>query len=80
MYDAELYRDKAEVAEWMRKRDPIALYRAELRRRGWLDDAADLEVEHQVAAAVKRAVADAEEGAFEPVEDLELDVYTPRAS
>jgi pyruvate dehydrogenase E1 component alpha subunit len=74
MYDAEKYRSKEEVDKW-RARDPIDLFVARLRAEGFLEDAALAELEARVKATVDRAVAAAEEGAVEPVEDLELDVY-----
>lgn len=69
MYDPELYRDKAEVAEW-RHRDPIDLLAARLRADGVLDDTAMAAIEAEVAAVVEDAVAFAEAGTWEPVEDL----------
>jgi TPP-dependent pyruvate/acetoin dehydrogenase alpha subunit len=76
MYDAELYRGKEEVEQW-KKRDPIALL--ETRLRGWdfLSDTDLAEIECAVAAEVAGAVAFAETGPWEPVEDLLKDVYTP---
>jgi len=74
MYDAELYRSKAEVAEWVQNRDPIKLFRAELRARGWLDDASDAAIERSVAGSVEEAVRAAHDGPLEPLSDLEKDV------
>jgi pyruvate dehydrogenase E1 component alpha subunit len=76
MFDAELYRDKAEVEEW-KTRDPIPAFAA------WLSDrhlatSADLSaLEPTVAAEVAAAVAFAEAGTWEPVERLLDDVMTP---
>jgi pyruvate dehydrogenase E1 component alpha subunit len=74
MFDAELYRDKAEVEEWKR-RDPIAGLQAQLG--ALLDDVAfarlDAEVQEETACAVEFAEA----GSWEPVEQLTRDVYTP---
>jgi pyruvate dehydrogenase E1 component alpha subunit len=65
MYDPERYRDKAEVALW-KEHDPI---RALVDRYAIAD--ADVEaVERDVAAEVDAAVAFAEAGTPEPVEDL----------
>lgn len=76
MFDAELYRDKAEVEEW-KKRDPIALLRSQLAQARTIDDetfaALDTDVEQELA----RAVSFAEAGTWEPVEQLTRDVYTP---
>ena len=79
MFDAELYRDKAEVEQW-KKRGPIVTFVAALREARLLDDAdlARLEaaVEHELAAAV----AFAEAGTLEEVADLTRDVYTREAA
>ncbi|MFI7542284.1 pyruvate dehydrogenase (acetyl-transferring) E1 component subunit alpha [Actinoplanes sp. NPDC049599] len=69
MYDSDRYRDKAEVAEW-RKRDPIELLVARMREAGQLDDDGLATVEREVAGTVDAAVAFAEAGAQEPVEEL----------
>jgi pyruvate dehydrogenase E1 component alpha subunit len=74
MSDPELYRSKEEVAQW-RVRDPIVLFDAYLRRQGMLDDAELKTLETDVANEVDWAVAEAEKGAWEPVADLERDVY-----
>jgi len=79
MFDAELYRSKAEVEEW-KKRCPILGYTNRLRAEGLLDDAALAALEAEVAAEIERAVAYAEAGTWEPVEDLARDVYTARAA
>jgi pyruvate dehydrogenase E1 component alpha subunit len=76
MYDAELYRSKEEVEEW-KKRDPIPLFEARLRREGLLSDADRAALEEAIAAEVAEAVAFAEAGPWEPVEDLLRDVHTP---
>jgi pyruvate dehydrogenase E1 component alpha subunit len=66
MYDPDLYRAKEEIEHW-RERDPIDLLRARLAA----DDAALERLEREVAAVVDEAVAFAEAGTPEPVEDLE---------
>jgi pyruvate dehydrogenase E1 component alpha subunit len=76
MYDAELYRTKDEVEEWKR-RDPIALFEKRLRDQGLLGDDELAAIETDVATKVKAAVESAEQGSWEPVEDLLRDVYTP---
>jgi pyruvate dehydrogenase E1 component alpha subunit len=71
MYDPELYRDKAEVEEWKR-RDPIPALAAQLPN-------VDLPaLERDVAAEIEAAVAFAEAGSLEPVEDLARFVYSDR--
>jgi pyruvate dehydrogenase E1 component beta subunit/2-oxoisovalerate dehydrogenase E1 component len=79
MFDAELYRDKAEVEQW-KTRDPIVLLQDSLRRLGSLTDADAAALDAAVAAEVDAAVAFAEAGGWEPVEDLTRDVYTPASS
>ena len=76
MYDAELYRSKQEVGEWMH-RDPIVLFEAQMRADGILEDS-DLEsIEADIAAELEGAVAEAEAGPWEPVEELTHNLYAP---
>lgn len=77
MYDAELYRDKDEVRRW-KERDPIDLFDRRLREQGWLDDATRAALEGDVGAELEAAVRFAEESPWEPLEDLERDVYARR--
>jgi pyruvate dehydrogenase E1 component alpha subunit len=77
MFDAELYRDKAEVDEW-RQRDPIALLRTELDGAAALDAAAFARLDAEVQQEIAHATDVAEAGTWEPVEGLTRDVYTPR--
>lgn len=76
MYDAELYRSKAEVDEWKR-RDPIELFAGKLREWNLLTDADWKELEARAANDVAEAVAVAEAGPWEPVSDLTRDLMTP---
>lgn len=69
MYDPELYRDKQEVAAW-REHDPITLLADRLRAAGDLDDDALAQMELAVMEIVDAAVAMAETGELEPVDDL----------
>jgi pyruvate dehydrogenase E1 component alpha subunit len=73
MYDPERYRDKAEVDRW-RERDPIDLQKANLA--GLADPGAFERIEVEVAAEIDDAVAYAEAGTPEPVEDLTRFVYS----
>jgi TPP-dependent pyruvate/acetoin dehydrogenase alpha subunit len=75
MYDAELYRSKEEVARW-KERDPIVTFEQALRTEGFLSDDDLAKVESDIAAEIDEAVAYAEAGPWEPVEDLTKDVYT----
>jgi TPP-dependent pyruvate/acetoin dehydrogenase alpha subunit len=72
MFDAELYRDKAEVEEW-KKRDPLAV----LRRHTGLGDSEFASIENEVISEIAAAVAFAESGTWEPIDQLTRDVYTP---
>jgi pyruvate dehydrogenase E1 component alpha subunit len=78
MFDPELYRTKAEVEEWKR-RDPLTLLADRMAARGWRESADADRLENEVAAEVREAVAFAEAGTWEPVEDLAKDVCAERA-
>lgn len=75
MYDAELYRAKGEVEEW-KKQCPITTFEMRLRTQQQLTDAEVMTIEKSAADEVDTAVAFAEAGAWEPIEDLTKDVYT----
>jgi len=77
MFDAELYRDKAEVETW-KQRCPILTLTQRLAEQGILSDTDLEELEQQVAAEVEAAVAFAEAGTWEPVEELTRFVYSER--
>jgi pyruvate dehydrogenase E1 component alpha subunit len=74
MFDAELYRDKAEVERW-KTRGPIHTFSARLKAQGDLTEEQFLEIDRAAMAEVQRSVDYAEAGAWEPVEDLLKDVY-----
>jgi pyruvate dehydrogenase E1 component alpha subunit len=76
MFDPELYRDKAEVEQW-RKRDPIPAFTEQCLREGALTPADVATIEQDADREVEDAVAYAEAGTWENVEDLERDVLTP---
>jgi 2-oxoisovalerate dehydrogenase E1 component len=73
MFDAELYRDKAEVREW-RKRDPVARFREWLVTNNLLHEKEIAALEAEVEQEVANAVAAAEQAPWEPVEELERHV------
>jgi pyruvate dehydrogenase E1 component alpha subunit len=77
MYDPERYRGKEEVDVW-RARDPIDLWTRRLTDEGLLDDGDVEEMEADVTAEIDAAVAAAEAGTFEPVEDLTRFVHSER--
>lgn len=76
MYDAELYRTKEEVEQW-KERDPIETFVGRCREWKCLTSEDLAKIETAVAAEIGEAVAFAEAGRWEPVEDLTKDVYTP---
>ena len=77
MFDAQLYREKSEVEEW-KKRDPIAGFASRLRAEGLLDDAELAALEEAAETEVASAVEFAENGSWEPIEELERHVYCER--
>ncbi|MCC6811317.1 MAG: pyruvate dehydrogenase (acetyl-transferring) E1 component subunit alpha [Deltaproteobacteria bacterium] len=74
MFDPDLYRDKAEIAEW-KKRDPLPRHIGRLKEEGLLDAAKIDAIERAVADELAQAVAFADAGTLEPVESLTRDVY-----
>ena len=76
MADPDLYRSKAEVEEW-KHRCPIETFAAMLRSEGLLSDPERKAMEADVAAEIAEAIAVADAGPWEPIEDLTRDVYTP---
>jgi pyruvate dehydrogenase E1 component alpha subunit len=69
MYDPELYRDKAEVEQW-KQRDPISTFLAQMVHDGVLTDEVLDTCDAQIAVELDAAVAFAEAGTLEPIEDL----------
>ena len=69
MFDAELYRGKAEVEHW-KQRDPIDRLKHQLMAEGALDEAAWKALEASVEHELQRAIEVAEAGTLEPVDDL----------
>ena len=76
MYDSELYRDKSEVERW-KERDPVTALASCLASAGALADPERDAMEAEVTAEVDDAVAFAEAGTLERVEDLERFVTSP---
>lgn len=77
MFDAELYRSKEEIDEW-KKRDPISGLTKYLTAHQLIADSDVQDLEHEVAAEVEEAVAFAEAGHWEPIEELTRFVYSER--
>ena len=67
--------DKDEVDAW-KTRGPIHTFTARLKAEGQLDEAEFLALDAGVEDEVRQAVAFAESGEWEPVEDLLTDVHT----
>jgi pyruvate dehydrogenase E1 component alpha subunit len=77
MYDPDRYREKAEIERW-RHRDPIALLGERLTADGLLTDADVEAAEQDITTEIDAAVAFAEAGTDEPVEQLLRFVHTER--
>ena len=75
MFDAELYRDKAEVEEH-KKRDPILLFKSYLQKHKLITDVEIQDIENEVAGVVQHSIDFAENSPWEDVEDLTKFVYT----
>ena len=75
MFDPELYRSKEEVESW-KDRDPIEVFRARLEAAGTLSEEMMARLEDEVSKEVDEAVAFAEEGDWEPVDELTRFVYS----
>ena len=78
MFDAELYRDKAEVARW-KEHGPIHGFTERLKAAGMISEEDFLSIDRAAMAEVDAAVRFAEAGTWEPVEELCRDVTTPAA-
>lgn len=79
MFDPELYREKAEVEKW-RERDPIRTFTDKCLAEGLLTAEDLAAIEAAVAGEVADAVAYAEAGTLESVDDLTRHVMTPIAA
>lgn len=79
MFDPDLYRPKAEIEAW-RERDPIAVLADRLVASSRLDPAGLDELWARAGTEVDDAVAFAEAGTLEPVEDLTRHVYRREVS
>ncbi|HVV69750.1 MAG TPA: pyruvate dehydrogenase (acetyl-transferring) E1 component subunit alpha [Gammaproteobacteria bacterium] len=74
MYDPDLYRDKAEIEAW-KQRDPIKNFYEKLSSQGIASPKDLHHIEARVQAEINQAVIDAENGTWEPVQDLTKNVY-----
>jgi len=73
MFDPQLYRSKQEVQEWIGK-GPIRKLTTQLMEERLLDDAALRDMESRVAREIGAAIRYAEDGVWEPIEQLTRDV------
>ena len=76
MFDAELYRDKAEVERW-KQHGPIHGFTDRLKAAGMMTEADFEAIDRDAQAEVEAAVQFAEAGTWEPVADLLRDVVAP---
>ncbi len=76
MFDAQLYRDKAEVEQW-KAHDPIRRFSAWALENGFVRQSDLAEIESEVAAVIADAVAFAEAAPWESAETVASNVYTP---
>lgn len=77
MFDAELYREKAEVDEW-KKRDPIPQYEQFLLQQQWITKTEIELMEQKIEHKIQLAVDFAEAGTWEPLEQLVKFVYSEK--
>jgi pyruvate dehydrogenase E1 component alpha subunit len=79
MFDAQLYRDKAEVEAW-RKKEPIGRFRNWLEANHMIHPEDLARIESEVASEIEEAVAFAEAATWEPVEHLTRFTYAEPAA
>jgi 2-oxoisovalerate dehydrogenase E1 component len=76
MFDAQLYRDKAEIEEW-RKHGPIIRFQGWLLENHLIHESDMAQIEAEADAEIADAVAFAEGATWEPVEQLAQHVHGP---
>lgn len=79
MYDAELYRSKEEVEQW-KKLDPIKQLKDRALTATLITEADIEAIEREVAKEIDEAVEHAEQGEWEPIEDLARHTYAREIS
>jgi pyruvate dehydrogenase E1 component subunit alpha len=77
MFDAQLYRDKAEIEAWQKK-GPLITLTTRLKAQGLMSEDDYQRLEREARREVDAAVAFAEQAGWEPVEQLERFVYAER--
>src|SRR5271169_1345892 len=78
MFDAQLYRDKVEIEGW-RHRDPIVRFQQWLQANHMIHPEDVPRIEAEIDAEIAEAVAFAEAGTWEPVEQLSRFTYADSA-
>jgi len=79
MFDAQLYRDKAEVEEW-RHKGPIVRFRNWLEANHLIHPDELTRIEAEVDAEIAEAFAFAEAGTWEPIEQLARFTYAEKSA
>ncbi|SHG66812.1 pyruvate dehydrogenase (acetyl-transferring) E1 component subunit alpha [Marivita hallyeonensis] len=79
MFDAQLYREKAEIETW-REKGPIVRFQGWLLDNELIHDSDVQDIEARIDAEIAEAVDYAEAGTWEPVEDLTKHVLGPQNS
>jgi pyruvate dehydrogenase E1 component alpha subunit len=79
MFDAQLYRDKAEVEAWRRK-EPIVRFQSWLQANRMVHSEEIDRIHREIAAEIAEAVAFSEAGTWEPVSELTRFIYAERAA
>jgi pyruvate dehydrogenase E1 component alpha subunit len=77
MFDPDLYRPKEEIEAWKQK-GPVLRFSSWALETGLVHQTDIEAMEKRIAMTIEEAVRFAEEAPWEPVEDLERDVLTPR--
>ncbi len=75
-FDTQLYRDKTEVAQW-EKKGPVKKLIQWLQKNNHFHDQELKDMEAEIAQEVADAIAFAEAGAWEPIEELTRFVHSP---
>jgi len=79
MFDAQLYRDKAEIEAW-RLKEPIVRFQGWLQSNGMVHAGDVPRIEAEVDAEIAEAVEYSEAGTWEPVEQLTRFTYADRTT
>jgi TPP-dependent pyruvate/acetoin dehydrogenase alpha subunit len=77
MFDAELYRPKSEVEDW-KKHGPLITFTTQMKAEGVVTEDDFQSITRDVEREVAEAIAFAEAGTWEPVEDLTRFVHSER--